>query len=147
MAKHYDIHHIGKDRWKGNITLHLSAGPGGGYRSVSLKTGTVMENVPEDQISEQVRFLTKPKRGRPPVIKLVEVDYEARQAAKDRELEVKKARGLKKMERRKEEVESSEKAEKEAPPKEKKSRKSKDEKELTAEEQAALERGEDLPSS
>lgn len=157
MGKYYDIKNISKDRWKDNITLHLSEGAGRGYSYHSLLPGDVLESVPEEKISNQVRLLTKQKRSRPPVVQLVEVDYEARQAQKEKELAIIKSRGEKKMARRKAELGQEKEATTEGAPlketskKSKKSRKKSSEdsqvSDLSADERAALEAGEDFPGN
>lgn len=125
MPKYYDILNISKRPWKSNVTLHLSAGPQG-YSYHSLVVGGVLKNVSEDQISDQIRSLAKSKRGRPPVIELKEIDYEARQAAEAKRAELVLARSEKKAARREaeEEVVADD---------------------LSLEEQEALESGTELP--
>lgn len=154
--KYYDIRHIGKGRWKTPVTLQLSGGPARGYMAVSLVPGKVLESIPEEQLTDQVHALTKKKRERPPLVELKEIDHDARLAAKEKELEVTRERGRKKLEKKLAlEVKSEQPTEKELPLEEtlapKKSKKSKRKKdtasELTEDEQKALEEGSELPSS
>lgn len=121
--KYYDIRNISKDRWKSNLTLHLSAGYRG-YEQVSLVPGGTLKNISEDRISDQIRFLAKSKRGRPPVLEIKEIDYEERLNAEKKALDITHARSEKKAARRR--VEEPEV-------------------ELSPEEQEALESGEELP--
>lgn len=97
--RYYDIHNISKGRLKGNITLHLIADPGKGFSYHSLLVDDVLENVRADQISEQIRLLARDKRKRPAVIRLVEVDYQARLDAQQKALDIAKQRKEKRLAR------------------------------------------------
>lgn len=141
MSKYFDIKNIGKGPWFGAIKLHLST-PASGFEKVVLPAGGTLENIPEERITDHVRQLMKQKRERPPVIELVEVDYDARMDArkKERELYILRAKKLKAAAN-----ESPVAAPVEESGNKKKSKKKQQPEELSAEEQAALEAGKDLP--
>lgn len=94
MSKYYDVVNIAKGKWSTSIHLHLVV-PAKGFETVVLPEGGTLQNIEESRLSKQVYELTKHKRGRPPVVQLVEVDYEARQAAVLKEQEVLSARAAK----------------------------------------------------
>lgn len=140
--RHYDIIHIGPQRnWSDDITLRLKGERG--EEQVTLTKDAPLTNIPESAITEQILFLTKPKRSRPPVVKLVEIDIEARQKKTAKDLKVLLKRSDKKAARRKELSEDSKKTKKES----KKSKGKDPKKDLTPAEIEALENGTELPKS
>lgn len=140
MAKVYDIVNISEGRWKGTVVLYLAAGDRKGVEHATLKAGATLQDVPEERLTEQVLNLMKSRRNRPPVLRFVEVDVEARKAEEEQRLALLKARAEKKAKLR-EAVKADEAVE--AKPSKKKKSKKKDD--LTDEEKAALEAGEPLP--
>lgn len=143
--KYFDIKNITKDRWESSVTLHLAT-EGSGFTYYSLTPGSILENVTEAQLSEQITTLSKQKRARPPVITITEIDYDARMEKKERELEVARERARKKLElltavKQDEVLEAPESKVLPAPDTKKKKRKS----DLSDDEQKALEAGEELP--
>ncbi len=138
---YYDIHNISKDRWKSSVVVHLGGDIARGFESVCIAADGVLENIPKERVTEQMLRLAKKKRQRPPLIEMREIDYDARVAEKEKQLEVVRARGEKKLLKAKEAQSKEESA-----PEPKKSKSKKKDKELTDHEVKALESGSELPS-
>lgn len=157
MAKYYDIVNVSAGRLKGSITLHLFKGIGLGYSYHNLPANGVLENVEKEQLSDQIRCLARSKKGRPPVIQLVEIDYEARQLKLEKDAEIRKAKAEKRRkslaknqpnveEAPKKEAKKESKEKKETKePKEKKNKDDEGPSEFSGAIAKALEEGKELP--
>lgn len=140
--KHYDIKNISAGKLAGTIALQLPTGdPRRGFEHVSIPEGQALLGVPEYKLSEVIWGLAKARKGRPPVIKLVEVDVEARAAEEKGRIDLLLAREEKRAKALAMKLVAVPEVQEEEPKAKKRKLK-----ELTSEEQSALEAGKPLPS-